>query len=111
MSDNYQAVYDAIRSRFPSCDAEGAIQSVLRESFGMAHHLMSCVAQDHSIAIAEQARPVVVFKPALTQDGNQWCFLFGENLAEGVAGFGTTPALAAADFDKQWITAGTKEQP
>jgi hypothetical protein len=105
MSDNYQAVYEAVRSRFHGCDVEGAIQSVLRDSFGMAHHLMSCVAQDYSVAAAEQARPVVVFKPTLSRDGNQWCFLFGESLAEGVAGFGDTPALAATDFDKQWLSA------
>jgi hypothetical protein len=37
-------------------------------------------------------------KPKLSKDGNQWCFLWGENLQEGIAGFGETPLQAAADF-------------
>ena len=32
------------------------------------------------------------------KDGNQWCFLFGNNLQEGIAGFGDTIELAAIDF-------------
>jgi hypothetical protein len=37
-------------------------------------------------------------------DGNQWCVLYGENLQDGVAGFGDTPADAAAAFDQAWFT-------
>lgn len=33
-----------------------------------------------------------------TRDGNQWCFLWGEDLQTGVAGFGDTPLKAARDF-------------
>jgi hypothetical protein len=51
----------------------------------------------------EQQRPSVVFKPTLSRDGNQWCALFGENLMEGVAGFGDTPAKAMWAFDKAWL--------
>ena len=32
------------------------------------------------------------------KDGNQWCFLFGDNLQEGIAGFGNTVEDAAIDF-------------
>ena len=54
--------------------------------------------------ITEQARraPHVLMRPAIYPDGNQWCALYGINLQEGVAGFGDTPALACADFDKNW---------
>lgn len=52
----------------------------------------------------EQQRPSVVFKPALSKDGNMWCALFGENLAEGVAGFGDTPARAMYAFDTAWTS-------
>ena len=31
---------------------------------------------------------------AVGHDGDQWCALYGENLQEGVAGFGRTPAEA-----------------
>lgn len=102
MSDNYQAVFDAIRSRFHGCDVDGAIRSVLGDAFGMANHHMACVAQEYAYAAAQQARPVVVYKPELSKDGDQWCFLFGQNLVEGVVGFGDTPALAAEAFDKAW---------
>lgn len=52
----------------------------------------------------EQMRPCVVFKPTLSRDGNMWCALFGENLQEGVAGFGETPAKAMYAFDHAWLT-------
>lgn len=40
-----------------------------------------------------------VLKPKLSKDGNAWCALYGENLQEGVAGFGDTPALALMAFE------------
>lgn len=36
------------------------------------------------------------------KDGNMWCYLMGENLQEGIAGFGKTPYLAALDFNKSF---------
>lgn len=32
------------------------------------------------------------------KDGNQWCFLYGENIQEGIYGFGETIFKAAWDF-------------
>ena len=34
----------------------------------------------------------------LSKDGNMWCFLWGDNLQEGVCGFGETIYDAAWDF-------------
>ena len=34
----------------------------------------------------------------LSKDGNRWCYLLGDNLQEGVAGFGESPLKAAKDF-------------
>lgn len=31
-----------------------------------------------------------------------WCCLYGENLQNGVAGFGASPYLACAAFDEEW---------
>lgn len=53
-------------------------------------------------AAAVAMSPSVVYRPAVYPDGNMWCALYGENLQEGVCGFGKTPALACADFDKNW---------
>lgn len=38
----------------------------------------------------------------ITRDGNQWCVLYGENLQEGVAGFGDTLQHAINHFDKNF---------
>jgi hypothetical protein len=48
-------------------------------------------------------RPSYQFKPRLSLDGNMWCALFGDNLQDGVAGFGKSPELAYQDFDKNWV--------
>jgi hypothetical protein len=37
-------------------------------------------------------------------DGNQWCALYGDNLQDGVCGFGDSPAAAMQDFDMAWVT-------
>ena len=50
----------------------------------------------------EYTRPSVVFKPNISIDGNQWCALYGENLQDGVAGFGKTPEKAMLAFDMAW---------
>lgn len=39
-------------------------------------------------------------KPRITKDGNQWCCLYGDNLQDGIAGFGDTPISAILDFNK-----------
>lgn len=46
--------------------------------------------------------PCVVYRPKIFIDGNQWCALYGENLQDGVAGFGKSPELAMLDFNQQW---------
>lgn len=38
-------------------------------------------------------------RPRITKDGSQWCVLYGENLQEGIAGFGDTPYQAILDFN------------
>ena len=43
-----------------------------------------------------------LLRPRLFIDGNMWCALYGENLQDGIAGFGKSPELAYLDFDKEW---------
>jgi hypothetical protein len=50
----------------------------------------------------ELRRPFMMLKPAMFIDGNRWCALYGENIQDGVAGFGDSPELAAWNFDKVW---------
>lgn len=42
---------------------------------------------------------VEALRPRISKDGDQWCVLYGENLQEGVAGFGNTPMEAIQDFN------------
>lgn len=46
--------------------------------------------------------PSVLYRPALSIDGNKWCALYGENLQDGVAGFGDSPAEAMSAFNRAW---------
>lgn len=55
-------------------------------------------------AAAFLSAPHTRMKPRIFPDGNMWCALYGEDLQEGIAGFGETPAAACADFDKNWNT-------
>jgi len=47
-------------------------------------------------------KPSVMYKPKIMLDGNKWCALYGENLQNGVAGFGNSPAEAMANFNLEW---------
>lgn len=67
-------------------------------------HAADMVKVSWQQAAGEYERPSVVFKPKLTKDGNMWCALFGDNLQEGCAGFGETPAKAMWAFDSAWHT-------
>lgn len=53
-------------------------------------------------AAKELMRPSMILRPGLSIDGNKWCALFGDNLQDGVAGFGDSPAEAYEDFDRNW---------
>ena len=99
MSD-YQAIYDAVRSRLGGCDMRDAIESAIR-SAGLDHHA-AMAAEAIRESVSEHCRPSVLFKPVLTLDGNQWCALYGPDLQVGVAGFGDSPADAMWDFDRKW---------
>ena len=43
-----------------------------------------------------------LLKPRICVDGNQWCCLYGENIQDGIAGFGDTPYLAILDWNKEF---------
>lgn len=101
--DSYQPIFDAVRSRISGGDVGQAMESALRECFGSAHHVMQGVANEYASAAIEQQRPSAIFRPALSIDGNQWCALYGDDLQNGVAGFGDSPDKAMRDFDAQWL--------
>lgn len=51
----------------------------------------------------ESMLPSVLYKPVLFINGNQWCALYGEDLQNGVAGFGESPYLAMCNFNDNWF--------
>ena len=74
-----------------------------------SHYAMNAIAhwaemagQAAIQAAAQHERPSVLYKPKLSLDGNQWCALYGDNLQDGVAGFGDSPEDAMWNFDKAW---------
>lgn len=101
MTDSYQAIYDAVRSRI----SNGNVGEVVREvawqalDIGFARQML----QEQIGAVGfEMTRPSVLFRPAVSLDGNMFCALYGEDLMNGCAGFGKTLGEAMADFDKNW---------
>lgn len=105
MIDSYQAVYDAIRSRFYG-DFAGVFERAVDRLFDMSNARV-LLEQYITAAGYEHARPSAVFRPKLSPDGDKWCALYGDNLQDGVAGFGDTPEEAMAAFDKAWRTERT----
>lgn len=39
----------------------------------------------------------------ITKDGNMYCCLYGENIQDGICGFGPNPYAAALDFRKEFF--------
>lgn len=56
---------------------------------------------DYAEAFLKQS-PSVIYRPKITKDGNMYCCLFGDNLQDGIAGFGETPEKACSEFDRVW---------
>jgi hypothetical protein len=56
----------------------------------------------YAIQMAADFSLIPVLKPKITKDGNMFCVLYGENLQEGIAGFGETIHKAVIDFNAQF---------
>ena len=105
--DSYHPIFDAVRSRLTNCDVSQAIESAIREA--NLSHYVQMAGQAAIEAASEYTKPSVVFKPRIMIDGNQWCALYGDNLQDGVAGFGKSPAEAMREFDRAWYAELEKE--
>jgi len=101
MSDSYQPIYDAVRSRISGGDISGTVERVLRESCDLSWEKSRLNDAIAGVQYDLQ-RPSVLFRPSLTLDGNKWCAMYGPNLMEGVAAFGDSPDEAMHAFDKAW---------
>lgn len=99
MGDSYQAIYDATRSRLQNCDVGQAIRDAAHLDASFA---IESVRNEFIFAAGRMMAPSAIYRPAISIDGNKWCALYGENLQDGVAGFGDSPAEAMDDFDRAW---------
>jgi hypothetical protein len=112
VSDTYQAVYDAVRSRISGGDLGEAVRDAINQQASGLSFAIEGIKYEMQLAAAMAQRPSVQYRPAISIDGNQWCALYGDNLQDGVAGFGDSPAEAMQAFDTEWVTKlrATKEQ-
>lgn len=65
MSDSYQAIYDAARSKLPYCDTHSAIGEAARQALD-ASHAIHTVQIEFCHAANSMQRPSVLFRPTLT---------------------------------------------
>ncbi len=99
--NEYQAVYDAVRDAVRSSIGTCDLTEMARQAFDtstmmeLAHEAIGRVAY-------EMTRPSVIYHPVLSQDGDSWIALYGDDLQIGVVGCGTTPEAAMAAFDQTW---------
>jgi len=100
MSDNYQAVYDAVRSKMGRIDSSMVLEAI-RDCFDISY-IKPQIKENFDITLYKYQRPSVLFRPKISIDGNQWLALYGDNIQDGVAGFGNSPSESMADFDKKW---------
>jgi hypothetical protein len=98
--DTYQPIYDAVRSRLSNCDVGSAIETAFRDA-NIGHYAMMAMESVRQ-TVSEYDRPSVLYRPKISRDGNKWCALYGDNLEEGVAGFGDSVGEAMRDFDNAW---------
>lgn len=105
--DAYQPIYDAVRSRLSNGDIGQAVEAVMREANVASYVERAAITiTEEAVRVADaNAAPSAVYRPALSIDGNKWCALYGDNLQDGVAGFGDSPADAMWDFDRNWHAA------
>ena len=102
MTDTYQAIYDAVRSRISNGNIADIADRVMRDTFDFGH--VRDIAIQEIVAVSSHyQRPSVLYRPVLSADGNMWCALYGEDLQSGIAGFGDTPDAAMLAFDKAWF--------
>ncbi len=98
--NEYQAIYDAVRSRIRGGSIPDAVQAAVREA-DIGHALMM-MRESFRAAAAQYERPSVLYRPTVVPDGSKWSALYGEHLMAGVSGFGDTPEEAMRDFDNNW---------
>jgi len=66
------------------------------------HEVLQHQEKMNLIVEQEEYNLFVIIKPKLYKDGTQGCCLYGENIQEGIVGFGDTPKKAISDWNSSW---------
>ena len=84
----------------------------MSEAMMLDYYHQGVITQAYSADASTRQELAIVssFNLVPYKDGNMWCYLLGENLQEGVAGFGKTPYQAMQDFNKNFY-AEQAQQP
>jgi hypothetical protein len=98
MCDEEQQRVERIASRYRMNAAEDMMSKARTEA------IAARAESDHQLKL-HNLWPIEVFKPKLSADGDQWCFLLGADLQEGIAGFGDTVEEAAHAFSRAVMSA------
>ena len=53
--------------------------------------------------LGSYTEPSILYRPKIFKDGDRWCCLYGDNIQEGIAGWGDTPYRACCEFDTIWL--------
>lgn len=101
MSDSYQAIYDAVRSRISGGNIAEAVRDVAFQAFDISH-MKAYLQQEFCSAAYEMQRPCAVFKPTIQSDGDMWTVLLGDDPQTGVFATGATPAEAMSNWDQEF---------
>lgn len=75
-----------------------------RDSTSLLSQLLHDATMKHQeemnlIIEKEEMNLFSILRPKLFMDGNMWCVLYGDNLMDGIAGFGETVYKAILDFN------------
>lgn len=92
MSSDYEAVYNAVKTRLNQVDFEGIVSRAFDISYARA-----TVEQELLITVSQWARPSAIYRPRLTKINGGWVAVY-----YGVLGNGRTPDEAMQSFDTNW---------
>jgi hypothetical protein len=81
-------------------DADTDVQNQLRRQFAAEKNIIVTGVTDEKTIYST---PSSLMRPTITADGDMFCALTGPDLQIGVCGFGKTPALALADYDRNFV--------
>ena len=80
-----------------SIDYEQIESSERQHNEYMRHYEQMCTLGEERIL-----KYISILKPKFLKDGNMYCYLHGDDLQSGIAGFGETPYKTAVDFVKNY---------